>query len=477
MRIQFIARRTGEEHGAVAIIVSLLAIAFLILAAFAVDIGNAYANKRQLSVAADAAALAAAASVVQAMPVGVGCDTGLAAVPGGANSVATAVATDINTKNNRANSGSATEPVDSAVAACVDTNADGVTDAVEVQVRNSRVVPTSIAGVIGISQITPASQATARSVKIRSAGGLRPWAVCDVTVTEAQSEPNTTFWTGIDKISGPCDSTASGIWGSVDFDGGANSAGDLADWTRDGYPGPVTIPDPLLPADPGVSNKSDLRDAFEALVGRTVMFPSVTQFTGGNGNNAAFDAVGIATVKICGIKYANGVYKTDQQTGQVSDCWVEPTQSTSQPTTTTGVTSVNMAKNTNVLRLSTSQFPTPPVNPALISVSVTIPGGKKQGNNQIDLTTAVATFTSPTTVTLADSVDYDIPAGATVTIRTSTSTGSPKPAPGPFEGTTQLDHIQFRWVNYSPTSFPGGTASQSCAWDDRQCVPGTMLYR
>ncbi len=55
-----------EDRGAIAVIFALLMTTTLVLAAFAVDIANAYANARQLSVAADAASLAAAAKVGEA---------------------------------------------------------------------------------------------------------------------------------------------------------------------------------------------------------------------------------------------------------------------------------------------------------------------------------------------------------------------------------------------------------------------------
>ena len=124
---------------------------------------------------------------------------------------------------------------------------------------------------------------------------------------------------------GPCATSAAGHWGAADFDGGGNSATDLADWTLNGYPNPVVIPS-TLPADPGVSNKSELRTAFQKLIGTVALFPSVTGFSpgGGNGNNASFPAIGIATLRVCGIVYGNNTYNIDQATGQVSDCWVTP---------------------------------------------------------------------------------------------------------------------------------------------------------
>ena len=59
------ARNPHSESGAVAVMVALWAVILIGMAAIAVDLGNAYAVKRKLSVAADAAALASARDVGQ----------------------------------------------------------------------------------------------------------------------------------------------------------------------------------------------------------------------------------------------------------------------------------------------------------------------------------------------------------------------------------------------------------------------------
>ncbi len=63
MRVQLKHR---DDEGAIAIIVALLSLVLIGMAAFAVDFGNAYAVKRQLSVSADASALDAARAVATA---------------------------------------------------------------------------------------------------------------------------------------------------------------------------------------------------------------------------------------------------------------------------------------------------------------------------------------------------------------------------------------------------------------------------
>src|SRR3954471_2769676 len=52
--------RLRDDRGAVAAVVAILSLVFLLIAAFTVDAGRAYVQKRQLSTSADAASLAAA---------------------------------------------------------------------------------------------------------------------------------------------------------------------------------------------------------------------------------------------------------------------------------------------------------------------------------------------------------------------------------------------------------------------------------
>ena len=462
VRVQLLTAGRSSDDGVVAILVALLASVLFVLAAFAVDIGNAYAVARQQSVAADAAVLAAAAKVGEALPVGQPCTQALLDSVG-ANAIAKTTADLYNTANSRTG---ATEPVVSATVTCP------TFDALEVRVDNSHPVKTTLAGVIGISQITPTSYAVARYQRTLGAGGLRPWAICDSTVLQAQANPGTTYATGIDTQAGPCNSVASGNWGGVDFDGGSNGATDLATWTMNGYPKPVTIPDPLLPADPGVSNSSGLGAAFAALVGKVVLFPSVTHYTGGNGGNASFDAVGLATVRICGVVYGNTTYSVDSATGAQSDCWVNPvgTTSTSVTTQTTTGTMANNGTDLTLTGPSGVTFPTV-ANPN-VSIAVSVVGAGNNPGTQ-PLATTVATLDTATHVVLAARARKAV-TNADVTITTTTTTYDglvPLKANG-----NPIDHIQFRWVSYATSSYDG-TSSAPCAFTDRRCVGFTELWR
>jgi hypothetical protein len=456
-----VTRPTADAHeeGAVAVVVALLSTVLLIFAAFAADIGNAWAQSRQLSVSADSAALSAAKRVGLAMPRNTDC-TPQVLTSINATQIARTEADAMNTANSPTG---ASEPVDGVAVACA---AGG--DAVEVTISNSRGVKTQLAGLIGIDQIRPNSYAVARYFRTPTAGGLRPWAVCRDTVVLAQANPGTTYATGLDNQAGVCGTTASGNWGGVDFDGGSNAAGDLAAWTQNGYPGSVTIPDPALPADPGISNSSGLGTAFTSLVNQVVLFPTARGYNGGNGNNASFDAVGVVSVKVCGVYYANTTYNIDAN-GVASDCWVDPLPTTSsQSTVTTGT--VNATNNSTTLTAPVALF-----TPAMVGAQIVVTNANGNNNNPSNLTTTIAAYVSPTQVTLANRAGRTA-TGTTATITVTTTTTTPGLVPTQANG-RPIGHIQFRYVDYV-SSFTGSSTVTPCNLaDSAQCAGVVALWR
>jgi hypothetical protein len=452
----------------VAVLVATLSVVLLVMAAFAVDAANAYAQSRQLSVAADAAALAAAAKVGDQLPPGSPCTAAFAAsnLP-----LATQVANDYNTANNRYKGPDDSEPVDSVTVTCVDTDEDSLPDAIDVSVSNSRQVPTATAQVIGIDSLQPNATATARWSRVPSVGGLRPWAVCDETSIAAQEafkdgDTTSTFVTGLDNKVGICSKgPTAGNWGSMDFDGGANPANVLAQWTSEGYPGAVTIPS-QTPADPGVSNSGALRAAFQTLIGQIVAFPSVSECTDDcTGNNAEFDTVGIITARVCGIQYASSTYNVDSATGQIVDCWKDPSTFGSTPGRGP-FTDASMSKNDNVVTSDAAGF-TEDDEGAMVTVTG---AGKGKG----DLTATIEEYLSGRQVRLS------IDAKTSVDDAALTFGGTdvlPKQANGSY-----VDHIQFQYQGYSTSNY-AGTEAQTCPLDiadpnyNPLCVGAVQLHR
>jgi Flp pilus assembly protein TadG len=472
VRVHQLSRRPthagGDESGAVAVVVALLSVVLLILAAFAVDIGNAYAQTRQQSVAVDAAALAAAARVGEKITPGVACTPAMLTSID-AQGVAQTTADDVNRRNSKPG---VTEADTTVTVAC---SADG--KAVEVAVVNSHPVKTQLAGIIGIDQINTGSSAVARYIRVSSLDGLRPWAICDGTVTDAQKKPLETFATGLDNKIGICSSQSSGNWGSIDFNGGGNGAGDLADWTLEGYPDPVDIPGPL-PADPGVTNSSALRAAFASLVGQIVQFPSVSGYNTGNGNTGSFDAVGIATVQVCGILYGNDTINT-LQNGSVSDCWVDPrpTSSTSTTTATKVTTGTTTSNGNGGNRVTTLTITDPEFDCAvpLTGIEVTIPGAARRGQTPIPLVSTLRSCTGTTTATLDTPAAVDV-TDVSVTVKTTSTTTTYTPGIVPLDNNNKpVSHIQFRWVNYAQSW--QGSSSSICPLTNPQCVGVTQLWK
>ncbi|HET7899849.1 MAG TPA: pilus assembly protein TadG-related protein, partial [Candidatus Nanopelagicales bacterium] len=166
-------RRTpaADDTGAVAVIVALVMTLSLILAAFAVDIGNAYAQGRQLAVSADAAALAAARKVGEAYAQPTCTTAGLAAI--GADALALAEAQAVEASNRR--SGATGDTVTAHAYCSTDATA------ILVDVTTARDIATGLAGVTGITQSHPNAKATGRWQR-SLIGTIRPWAVCQTTI-------------------------------------------------------------------------------------------------------------------------------------------------------------------------------------------------------------------------------------------------------------------------------------------------------
>jgi hypothetical protein len=461
----------ANDRGAIAVIVGLLMTVLLLMAAFAADIANAYANARQLSVSADAASLSAAAKVGEAYSSAfpnTACDPANLTTMN-ADQVAQAEADRVNTANNKTG---ASEPVGPVSVTCANSN-----KSIEVSIANNREVKTGLAGIIGIDSIKPNSYAVARYQKSTVGGGLRPWAVCDSVVLDARNHPDTTYWTALGNWNaksgdaGICGTSAPGNWGSVDFDGGGNPAGDLASWTLNGYPGSVTIPDPAIPADPGVSNSSGLVAAFQYLVGKVVLFPSVSSIAG-TGSNATFVANGVATLKICGIYYANNTYNIDQSTGLQSDCWQDPQPST----TTTPMTSSIVASMADGSKVVTATAPGA-FNPDMVGGTIDVPqAGSNDGTTPLigGHITAVSPDGLTATVANSDKAKH-VATGVTTTVHWSKVDVVPGTLNVPVDNSGKvIDHIQFRWVDYTTNySGPGGT---TCELSDPLCVGTTLLW-
>ncbi|HEX5094410.1 MAG TPA: hypothetical protein VFX21_00290, partial [Acidimicrobiia bacterium] len=95
-----------------------------------------------------------------------------------------------------------------------------------------------------------------------------------------------------------------GNWGVMDFDGGANSNADTKEWTRNGYPGEITLPS-TVPGDTGAfSNSLGSELTYLENSGEFFGLP-IYDSAAGNGSNAKFHVIAVAYVKLIDFK-ANG---------------------------------------------------------------------------------------------------------------------------------------------------------------------------
>jgi len=270
-------RNFRDERGAVLAMVCVIMVVAIGCAAFAVDTGNAWAAKRQLRTATDAAALAAAA-VYSAN--GNGC--------GG---------TDDSTLT--ANDSAAS------VTSCSPVGQSGTTPG-RVTVTAERTIDFAFAQIFGISGGDVGSSTTARWGNADGAWGLRPMALC------LYANPDLEAWMNLPN--GPtadsgtirilynkdhpdaCGTGAPGNWGMLDFNGGENSNAETKQWVSDGYPEVVPLSPPSIPGDTGSFNPS-IDTELGGLVGDSFALPIFDNVTG-TGSNATFDIVAFVWVKL-----------------------------------------------------------------------------------------------------------------------------------------------------------------------------------
>jgi len=457
------AGATTQETGAIAIIVALSSMLILVLAAFAVDIGNSYAQGRQLSVSADAGALAAARAVGQAYGSPTCTTDALSAM--GADTIATQVATQVNAQNNKSGRATTTDTVTAHAYCSHDATA------ILVDVTTARDVPTGLAAIIGVTNTHPHAAATGQWLRTLI-GTIRPWAACQTTVTQAQAAPGTTFAAPMDNLWGVCGTSSSGNWGAVDFNGGSNPATDLTNWTRFGYNVMPTIPG-NLPADPGVS-KSGLGGAFTAIVNTPILLPVAANYVpNASGNNGSFNTTELALVTFCGAYYQNKVYATDS-TGTASTCWLNPYPVTTTTTSTATFTATGGAMALHATTLTVTG-PVPFFDSSWVTnpnVKVTVAGAGPGGQ---DLTGAgIIAKASGQSVTLDATAKKAVTnATVTVTVTTTTTTTSTPPAPLQSNG-TPYNQIQFRFLRLYANSVD---ASVPCSLNDTLCRGATTLFK
>jgi Flp pilus assembly protein TadG len=331
--------RRGDDDGAIAVLVALLAVVLVGMAAFAVDLGNAYAVKRKLSVTADSAALAGAAAASKALSVGsASCDTASGQItPASQQALGQAAAQSAAAAVMSQGDLSGRSTLSPVTLTCT-------ADDIRVTVTNAQSVPTFFAGVFGVADTNPVGAATARAFVPGSASGLKPIAACTDTVSSRYSPPTSSrpFLVFMDNSGNPCGISSAGNWGILNFDdqgqynaaptgpfddpncSSGGSATCQALWMSTGYYDRVYVPnpspfvtDPALRAvgRPGLAGSTGqgvgnaFKTALESMPGKVISLP-VAQWVAGPGNNARFGITGIVSVRVCAVRSQNS-YITD----------------------------------------------------------------------------------------------------------------------------------------------------------------------
>lgn len=333
MRVLLTPRRS-DENGAVAILVGVMVMILCVLSAFAVDLGMAFNSKRQLQVAADSGALAAAA-VYASAPDASACEQTFI---DDHFTAAEDAAQDYRDRN-RIDASDLQFDV-----TCVDGELE-VTYQVE---GETDTVFGALAGA-GESIATDRSAAAVMDVSPSSGSGLRPLAICATTVPGALPSM-------VVKVGGPSQGSApdpagcpeaanGGNWWTIDCPegNGNNSDSQLRDRVLNGCQDSVfVVPGQPDPSDPGLADylvdacpvrspsclsanpgnfSNQVANAFTQLIEqrRPIILPvfcgtplcSEEATNDEDGNNVIYPVHRLAAVTICGYRFNNKVAEID----------------------------------------------------------------------------------------------------------------------------------------------------------------------
>jgi Flp pilus assembly protein TadG len=311
MRIQLSVSRRDE--GAVAVMVSLLAVVLIAVAAFSTDFGMAYAQRQALSTGADSGVLA----VVHAKYTTLMADPTLTCAKLAGTAGYDAASSAIALNEARANRPFNETILDTDVTTkleCVGT--DSGTLKVTVDVHHT--TPPILGRVIGASPTNVSQTAVAALGVANGVSGLAPIAMCtnqaQAIITQhladvAASKPDSAQLVPLDKVWGSgatCDGGGgSGNWGWLNFGEGVSTP-DLVDYITGTYTTTLTLDSTTSPASykmdgtPGNKGNSVLvGDAMQTIMDTIITLPVYSSVTG-SGANTAYRVIGFLSVKMCG---------------------------------------------------------------------------------------------------------------------------------------------------------------------------------
>jgi Flp pilus assembly protein TadG len=272
-------RPCSRERGTIALMVGASLVALFGSVAIAVDLGNARATEGRTVTAADAAALAAADQLTS-----------------GANEIdACAAAGTIVAAN---------EPAATMISCETEFASSGANI---VTVKVSQPVDYVFAPVFGFTSSTVSSR-TSALYGIQGVQGARPFGLCMESLQTLLAGWDPLGPTSIGPIvvsygkgSQPeaCNDgdPLPGNWGSLDFDGGANSNNDQQEWIENGFPSMV-YPPATIEGSPGAMGGT-FASALQVLVTSGEVFPvPLFDQASDNGANADFGIIGFVNAQL-----------------------------------------------------------------------------------------------------------------------------------------------------------------------------------
>jgi Flp pilus assembly protein TadG len=279
--------RSRDEAGVSAILVSSLMVALVGILAFVTDFGLAYVNQRGLQNGVDAAALAVAEEVAQASHT-LDCAATAAAYD-------TATMRDLAAEYFDGNAHPDGDLLPSSTGFDVTCETVGGVSRVVVTVKSGQESPAIFGGgVVPVSKSAKAIVGPPGTVV-----GLRPFAICEDSVDDiVHAVPGTTFIQELDNADFGCGSGA-GNWGLLDFNGGSNPTGEMKDWIKNGFNGPISLETPLpIFGDPGFNVNAAIDEMNYMMALSDIVLP-VYRSMSGNGNNTKFEVIGFVSVTPC----------------------------------------------------------------------------------------------------------------------------------------------------------------------------------
>ena len=283
-------------------LVGLLLVPMMILLAFTLDLGIAYAQAQAFAAGADSGALAIAGAKRTGLSSNAAVAPTCASILSNDAGQALAIAKKQADANRPYDLKSSTGQVD--VQTSLTCDAAGI---LRVKVTVQRDVPTTLGRLAGISSIKATRQASAGLSVVGSMnGGAFPLTICDdqarAIMSRATSSPYPVEVIDVNKVwKADCSGKGggSGNWGWLDC--GGNGTPTLADAIVNGCGIDLTItgtpPTITVDGQPGNKiNAGPVRSALDTVKGQTFAFPVYDKVTG-NGSNTQYRVVGFINLK------------------------------------------------------------------------------------------------------------------------------------------------------------------------------------